>query len=128
MSIGIDILIPAVLPAVVDAIKNAITRLTGGPKPANIDEQIKLENAQIERLKALAAIDAPVGTPSQWVVDLRASFRYLACAGMILAALATLVIPASVTLVDLAWQAAGYASSFLFGERMLFNLKQGKDK
>lgn len=120
----LELLLPALLPAAVDGVKNLIGKFTGGFVPANIDEQIKLDNANVEKLKALAALDTPVGTPSQWVVDLRASFRYIAAGALILAAVATTVAPALLPMQVIAYQAASAAFGFIFGERLVMNLKQ----
>ena len=120
----LELLLPALLPAAVDGVKNLIGKFTGGFVPANIDEQIKLDNANVEKLKALAALDTPGGTPSQWVIDLRASFRYIAAGFLILAAVATTVVPALVAMQAIAYQAASAAFGFIFGERLVMNLKQ----
>lgn len=120
----LELLIPALLPAAVDGVKNLIGKFTGGFVPANIDEQIKLDNANVERLKALAALDTPVGSPSQWVVDLRASFRYIAAGALILAAVATTLIPTLIAVQPIAYQAASAAFGFIFGERLIMNIKQ----
>ena len=77
-------ILAALLPVGVDAAKAVIGRFGGGVRPTNIDEQIKLDGSQVDKLKALATLDNPYGTPSQWVVDLRASFRYIAAAIVII--------------------------------------------
>lgn len=120
----LELLLPALLPAAVEGVKNLIGKFTGGFVPANIDEQIKLDNANVEKLKALAALDTPVGAPSQWVVDLRASFRYIAAGALIVAAVATTVIPALLPMQATAYSAASAAFGFIFGERLVMNLKQ----
>lgn len=123
MSILTTALVSALAPAAVDAIKTlfgGIARKVGG---LSVDDEIKLLNANVEKLKALAGLDNPVGTPSQWVVDLRASFRYIA-AGAATAIGATLLWFGP----DLATKAIGAELiagpwSFIFGERMLLSLK-----
>lgn len=126
MSILATIVLPALIPAAVDGVKQIITRFTGGVRPTSVDEQIKLENAGVERLKALSELDKPVGTPSQWVIDLRASFRYIAAGIAVGAAISSLFIemPMEVRLLALDWGAA--AGSFIFGERMYLGLKGTK--
>lgn len=115
----------ALLPVGVDAVKAVIGRFGGGVRPTNIDEQIKLDGSQVEKLKALATLDNPYGNPSQWVVDLRASFRYLAAAIVICAGLGVQLVPT----VDLTIRLAGLefaamAFSFIFGDRVYLNLKK----
>jgi len=115
-------ILAALAPAGVELVKNlsgGIGRKIGG---LSVDDEIKLKNADLEKLKTLAALDNPVGTPAQWVVDLRASFRYIACGVFILGGLSTLFwAPA---LAPLGIEAASVASSFIFGERMVLSLKQ----
>lgn len=112
------LVLPAILPAAVDGIKNLITKFTGGFRPTNIDEQIKLDNANVERLKALSQLDNPFGTPSQWVVDLRASFRYIAAGIAVFAAIVTLFVPVTDVVREQALVWGMGAFSFIFGERM----------
>lgn len=121
---GLEILLPAVLPAVIDGAKSlfgGVARKIGG---LSVDDEVKLANADVEKLKALAAIDNPTGTPSQWVVDLRASFRYIAAGVSILVGayigykFAT--IPDAVTL---AGQLISAPFAFIFGERLYFGMK-----
>jgi hypothetical protein len=102
-------LLGALLPAGVDLAKTmfgGLARRWGG---LSVDDEIKLENAGIERLKALAVLDTPVGTPSQWVVDLRASFRYIACGIFVVGGLSTIFV--APTLAPLGVEAAVAASS-----------------
>lgn len=127
MSAGFIIqnVLAALLPVAVDAGKAIIGKFGGGVRPTNIDEQIKLDNSQVEKLKALATLDNPYGTPSQWVVDLRASFRYVAAAIVIVAGLGCQLVPT----IDLSIRLAGLefsamAFSFIFGDRVYLNLKK----
>ena len=69
-----SVLIPAGLEILKDFIWGVSRRIGG----LSVEDQLKLEKIQMEKVKALAELDNPYGTPSQWVVDLRASFRYIA--------------------------------------------------
>ena len=71
----VETLIGALVPVAAESIKQLIVRWTGGARPASVDETIRLMKAESDRLTALAALDQPGGTPSQWVIDLRASAR-----------------------------------------------------
>jgi hypothetical protein len=120
----IELLLPALLPSVIDAAKSlfgGLGRKIGG---LSVDDEVKLENSQIERLKALAQLDTPSGTPRQWVVDLRASFRYIAAGVSILVgsyiAYKFTAIPDA---MDLAGQLISAPFAFVFGERLYFGMK-----
>ena len=114
--------LPAFAPAISDAIRGIIGKITGtidaGAKPQNVDEQIRLWAADTERLKVLATLDTPSGNISPWVANLRASFRYIAAGAILLAAIAALFMKLDSAYVDLVWQAAQSAWSFIFGDRM----------
>lgn len=117
-------IISALAPAAVEALKNlfgGLGRKIGG---LSVDDEIKLSTANVERLKALAQLDMPVGNPSQWVVDLRASFRYIAAGIFVIGGLSTIYL--APTLAPLGLEAAVAASSFIFGERMLLSLRAPK--
>ena len=117
-------LISALIPVGVEGAKQVINKAVGGPKPTTIDEQIKLEQADIARLEAVAKLDNPYGTPSQWVVDLRASARYIAAWAVILGGGAVLFTGADIQVKALAVEAISVAFGFLFGTRIVANLKK----
>lgn len=120
MSMLLTTLLSALLPVGVEGIKQVITTKLGGVKATTVDEQIKLDQNDVEKLKALAALDSPGGTPSQWVVDLRASSRYLGALGVITAGVTSIFIPgidAAVKVIVL--DAANIAFGFLFGTRIV---------
>lgn len=117
-------LISALIPVGVEGTKQLINKAVGGPKPTTIAEQIELEKADIARLEAVAKLDDPHGTPSQWVVDLRASARYLAAWMVILGGGAVLFTGADIQVKALAVEAISVAFGFLFGTRIVANLKK----
>ena len=119
------------LPALIGIVKDvggAIGRKWFG---MSVDDEVKLLAARAEMLKAMGALDAPVGTPRQWVVDLRASFRYVSAAvligvgaGVVTAGL--LVPTAGAEVVALGLEIMAMPFGFIFGERMTLSL--GKKK
>ncbi len=119
-------LVAAGLPALVELVKGAGGAVSRRWFGVSVDDQIKIWGAEAERLKTLAALDLPVGTPSQWVVDLRASFRYVSAAALILGGLGTVVgglYMQDEEVVYIGIQLAGFPFGFLFGERMTIALK-----
>ena len=121
----IESLLGALVPIGAEAVKQLIVKFTGGVKPATIEEQIKLDNLEIERMKALAVLDNPGGTPSQWVIDLRASSRYLGALVTIAVGLSTLFIPTITAEIQrIGLEAANIAFGFLFGSRIVMNWKK----
>jgi hypothetical protein len=118
-----SIILPALVPAAIDMIRTTVTRLVG-VKAQTVDEVIQLRNSEVEKLKALAEMDNPGGTPSQWVIDLRGSFRYILAGVTITAAVTTLYVPGvPEVLLDYSWQAASAVFSFLFGEHIMLRIK-----
>ena len=115
-------IISALAPAVVDMTKTlfgGIARKVGG---LSVDDEIKLSTAMVEKLKALAGLDNVVGTPSQWVVDLRSSFRYIGAGVSILGGIVGLFVAPS--LADVWAQLVTIPFSFIFGERMYLQFKK----
>ena len=128
MSLLLSTLLSSLIPVGIEGIKQVIVSKTSGVKPASIDEQIKLDNNEIEKLKALAQLDTPGGTPHQWVVDLRASSRYIAAwaciligSGMIVSGVTDSTIAA---LSTAGTELVSVAFGFLFGTRIVASYKK----
>lgn len=120
MSALLVTLISALLPVGVEGIKQVITTKLGGVKATTVDDQIRLDQNDIEKLKTIAILDAPGGTPSQWVVDLRASSRYIGALSVIAVGIGSVFISnldPAVKLICL--DAANIAFGFLFGTRIV---------
>jgi len=120
----LETIIGALVPIGVEGLKQVINNVVGGVKPASVDEQIKLEEAEVKKLEALAKLDTPLGKPSQWVVDLRASARYLGALLVIGVGISTLYIPVDKTIQALALEASNIAFGFLFGSRIIAAFKK----
>ncbi len=120
----LETIIGALVPVGVEGIKQLIGKFTGGVKPITIEDQIKLDQSEIARIEALAKLDNPYGTPSQWVVDLRASSRYIGALTVIVVGLSTLFLPVDAYVQRIGLEAANIAFGFLFGSRIMANLKK----
>ena len=115
----VETIAAALVPVGAEALKQLIGRVVGGVRPTTGNEQIMLMKAENDRLQAIAALDAPGGTPSQWVIDLRASARYIGALSVIAVGIGSLYIdelaePIRIT----ALEAANIAFGFLFGSRL----------
>jgi hypothetical protein len=120
----LETIIGALVPIGVQGIQQAIGKWTGGVKALTVEDQIKLDDADIKRLESVAKLDTPIGQPSQWVVDLRASARYLGALLVIGVGVSTLYIPIDITIQSLALEAANIAFGFLFGSRIIAGFKR----
>ena len=120
----LETIIGALVPVGIDGIKSLIGMFTGGVKPLNVDEQIKLDQNEIAKLEAIAKLDNPYGVPSQWVIDLRASSRYLGALFVIVVGIGTLFLPVEPQIQRIGIEAANIAFGFLFGTRIMANLKK----
>lgn len=114
----IESIIGALLPIAAEGGKQLITKWVGGVRPTSVDEQIKLDQSEVARIEALAKLDAPIGTPSQWVIDLRSSARYVGALAVIGVGISTLYVPVSDEIRTLSLEAANIAFGFLFGSRI----------
>ena len=117
-------IIGALVPVGIEGIKQLMTNFFGGVKATSIEDQIKLDANEIEKIKALAELDKPIGQPSQWVVDLRASARYIGALAVIVVGISTLYAPVDVRIQAIALEAANIAFGFLFGSRIVANLRK----
>jgi hypothetical protein len=120
----LETIIGALVPVGIDGIKSLIGMFTGGVKPLNVDDQIKLDQNDIAKLEAIAKLDNPYGQPSQWVVDLRASSRYLGALFVIVVGIGSLFLPVAPEIQRIGVEAANIAFGFLFGTRIMANLKK----
>lgn len=120
----ISSLVSSLIPGAVEAVKGLFGAASRKWVGLSVDDQIKLNNSDIDRLKALAELDSPQGTPSQWVVDLRSSFRYVGAGISILGGL--LMFFVTPDLADIAAQLVTIPFSFIFGERMVLTFKARK--
>jgi len=130
---GIETLIltalSAFFPVVIDGAKMGLSKLFGfaTAEPKTFDETVQLEKLNIEKIKALADLDRPVGEISRWVANLRASARYFAVLGIIGVALVYSFIPAVNQIPetrDFLRALCSAALFFLLGDRVLINLKK----
>jgi len=124
MSILLTTLLSALIPVGVEGLKQGLSALTGGVKPTTVAEQIQLDEQDIRRLGAVAALDNPGGTPSQWVVDLRGSARYLAAFCVILGGVGMAFSTVDVAIKTIGLEGANIAFGFLFGQRIVTNYKK----
>lgn len=115
----LETIVGALVPVVAEGSKQLISKFIGGVKPTTVEEQIKLDNSEIARLEAIAKLDVPVGTPSQWVIDLRAAARYIGALAVIAVGISTLYVPLEMSIQALALEAANIAFGFLFGSRIV---------
>ena len=120
----LETIIGALVPVGIDGIKSLIGMFTGGVKPLNVDDQIKLDQNEIAKLEAIAKLDNPYGQPSQWVIDLRASSRYLGALFVIVVGISTLFLQVAPEIQRIGIEAANIAFGFLFGTRIMANLKK----
>jgi hypothetical protein len=68
----------AVLPAVMDILKKGAERIITGRR-MTVDDEIRLMQAETEKLKALAELDRSETNISPVIANFRASFRYVFC-------------------------------------------------
>lgn len=121
----LTILAPALLPVAADAVRGIVAKFTGsaGAQPQNVTEAIQLMEAQTKRVQALAELDRLPDGASKWVIDLRGSFRYVVCGGVVSAAVVGVLSgvdeAAGLVLLDL----GGACMSFIIGERMYIKLR-----
>jgi hypothetical protein len=120
----LETIVGALVPVGIDGIKSLIGKFTGSVKPISVDEQIKFDQNEINKLQALATLDNPYGTPSQWVVDLRASSRYLGALFVIVVGIGSLFMPVAPEIQRIGVETANIAFGFLFGTRIMANLKK----
>lgn len=121
---GLEMVAGLMAPALVEGFKSIIVKFTGGVQPKSIDDVAKLADIDVRRLEAIAKLDTPVGTPSQWVIDYRAIFRYFAVTLIWFFTGIAIIAGAPVEVTELLLSMAGTTLSFIIGERMLLNFNR----
>jgi len=123
-----SLLISTGLPILLDIFKSAGGAISRKWLGLSVDDQIKLDGANIERLKALATLDNPYGVPSLWVVNLRGAFRYVAAGILVFGGLALAYYGSykiDTELVTAGLDLAVSPFGFIFGERLVLSYKGG---
>lgn len=119
----------AFIPVAIDGAKGLFNRIAGGAQaePANFAELLQMQKLEIEKLQAIASLDAPAGQVSLWVSNLRASMRYLSAALILgvwaLVAIISIWVPVADEIVQWIGTMASSVMFFLFGDRVYMNLK-----
>lgn len=127
MSMLLTTLLSSLIPVGAEAVKQVVASKFGSVKPATIDDQIKLDDAEVRRMEAIAKLDNPGGTPSQWVIDLRASSRYVASWLCIIIGCSMMLVGVQTNQPSLFMAGAELVSvafGFLFGTRLVANWKK----
>lgn len=130
----LTLLLPSLIPVFADGVRSLFGWIFGGSgaQPQNVEEAVKLMQAEVAKLEALAKLDAPAQNISTWVADLRASFRYLAAAIIIIGTFGVIglngaaILLVDATVIDTLLQMSGSVFSFLFGDRMYLSLRNKK--
>jgi hypothetical protein len=123
----LGLILPALVPAFTDGVRGIFAKFTGGAggQPQNMQERIQLIQAETEKLKALTALDTPSGEPSKWIVDLRASYRYVIITFILLATIFVVYSPGiQLGIVSVFLDMTGACMSFIIGERMYLSIKK----
>ena len=120
--------LPAFLPVAIDGAKGLLSKVTGigMAEPRSVKDFIELERLKIDKLRALAELDRPAGEVSRWVANFRASFRYFAVAGIVLASLIYAFVPEAwqtETAASYLYQLGASATFFIIGDRVYLGLK-----
>ena len=123
-----SLILPALVPVVSDGVRGIIAKFTGGAggQPQNVEERVKLMEAEAAKLQALAALDGVNGEPSKWIINLRASFRYVIISAIMLFTGFIVFTPDIVgtSVVAIFLDMTGACMSFVIGERMYLTLRK----
>jgi hypothetical protein len=127
MSSILSLILPALVPAFTDGVRGIFAKFTGGAggQPQNMQERIQLIQAETEKLKALALLDTPTGEPSKWIINLRASYRYVIITIILISTLFVVYSPnIQIGIVSVFLDMTGACMSFIIGERMYLSIKR----
>lgn len=120
-------LVTMLAPVLIDGVKRVIGKYTGGPTPQTVDEYIQVQQADVQKLQALAQMDMASNT-HPWVSDVRAMLRPTVVIVVTLAWAIVIVGDYSVsdTIYSLVTNASASIWFYLFGERLYMGLDARK--
>lgn len=122
------LLLSVLVPILTDILKSSAPAVSRKFFGESVEDTIALSKQDVERVKALAQLDQPFGTPSLWVVNLRGSFRYIAAGGLILGGLALAgfgAVTGAADFIPAGLDLAAAPFGFIFGERLVLTYKGG---
>lgn len=121
-----NLILPALVPALADGVRGLFARFTQGKgaQPQNVGEQIQLMQAQTERVRALAELDALSPAAAPWVANLRGAFRYVAVGGILTATIVGSFVKIDPAALAVMLDLSGASMAFIIGERMYLGLKR----
>lgn len=114
------------IPALSYAFKRVVDYNTGGATPSNVSEVVAEKQADVDQLKAIAALDA-VGPVSTWVANVRALMRPIVVSVVLInwTALTLGLIHVDLQLYVITANVASSVMFYLFGDRsLMYSLQQ----
>jgi len=130
-------ILAAFIPTLSQGLQQLFNKFLGSAQPRTLSERIQLIEAEARAAESLAALDTVVGTPSQWVVDLRSALRPIASLVLVGGFVVTVMVislggvkvgPGDAVFLGVLGELAGCAIFYWFGERFQFNLTNAKGK
>lgn len=125
-----DLITGLILPALITPFSDIVKRLASRWLGRSVDEEIKLMQAETEKLKVLAELDKPSENISVWVANLRASFRYIVVGFVVvvtavIGVLGFILSPeARPVIISSFLEFASACTSFIIGNRIYLSLKR----
>ena len=123
-----SLILPALVPALSDGLRGIFARFTGGAggMPQNVQERVELMQAEAAKIQALAALDNPTGEPAQWIINLRACYRYVIISAIFIFTGVVIFFPSLVgaSVIGVLLDMSGACMSFIIGERMYLSIKK----
>ena len=118
-------------PVISDGIRGLVNKFTGnaGAEPANVEEAVKLVEADIRRLEAIAKLDKVEGDVSLWVNNIRALQRPIATGVVLVSWIGLLVMYGNTepqNVIDIISNLASAVIFYLFGDRSYMHFKKRK--
>lgn len=125
-------ILTALMPALTDGVRGLINKFTGGAgaQPANVEEAVKLVDADIRRLEALSRLDQVQGEVSLWVSNIRALQRPVASTVIVISWLGLMAYHGGTdpdTVINISSNLASAVIFYLFGDRTYMHFKRNRN-